>query len=211
MQRNERLNTFRQLMNNLELMIQGASRVPLTNSYMIDKNKALQLIKAIQNEMPSTIVECEAVLRNESTIISTAQNEAEQIKNRAQAMATKYRDDTQAKVTQLQAQAAQEAGDTVSKAQREATIMVQEAQEQARAILAEAKQRADQLVSEQEILTRATTEAENLQQSTQQEVAQIYTEVYAHIDGVLAQLERSISEKLTDIRQTRQQIDESMN
>ena len=211
MQRNERLNTFKQLMNNLELMIQGASRVPLTNSYMIDKNKALQLIKAIQNEMPSTIVECEAVLRNESTIISTAQNEAEQIKNRAQAMATKYRDDTQAKVTQLQAQAAQEAGDTVSKAQREATIMVQEAQEQARAILAEAKQRADQLVSEQEILTRATTEAENLQQSTQQEVAQIYTEVYAHIDGVLAQLERSISEKLTDIRQTRQQIDESMN
>ncbi len=210
MQRNERLNTFKQLMNNLELMIQGASRVPLTNSYMIDKTKALQLLKAIQSELPSVIVECEAVLSNESTIISTAQNEASQIKNRAQATAAKYVSDTQTKVAQLEAQASQKAGDAVSKAQQEATIMVQEAQEQANAMLAEAKQRADQLVSEQEILTRAQNEAENLKQVTDQNVAQLYTDVYAHIDSVLAQLERSISEKLTDIRQTRQQIDESM-
>ena len=38
----------------------------------------------------------------------------------------------------------------------------------------------------------------------------LYTDVYQHIDELLMQLDRNISEKLTDIRMTRQQIDQSM-
>ena len=42
-------------------------------------------------------------------------------------------------------------------------------------------------------------------------MGRLYSDVYHHIDDVLAQLDRSISEKLTDIRLTRQQIDQSMH
>ena len=66
-------------------------------------------------------------------------------------------------------------------------------------------------MSEQEITARANMEAEELRQSTQQEIEKLYGDVYHHSDEVLAQLDRSISEKLTDIRMTRQQIDQSMS
>ena len=54
-------------------------------------------------------------------------------------------------------------------------------------------------------------EAEELRRQTQEEIEKLYTDVYQHIDEVLVQLDRSISEKLTDIRMTRQQIDQSMS
>ena len=88
---------------------------------------------------------------------------------------------------------------------------MKEAEDRVKAMLSEAQAKADQMVSEQEVLTRAQREAENLQQTTQEEVGRLYSDVYHHIDDVLAQLDRSISEKLTDIRLTRQQIDQSMH
>ncbi|MEG2357261.1 MAG: hypothetical protein RSC40_09925, partial [Clostridia bacterium] len=59
-------------------------------------------------------------------------------------------------------------------------------------------------------VARANMEAEELKQTVQEEVDKLYSDVYRHIDEVLVQLDRSISEKLTDIRMTRQQIDQSM-
>ena len=53
-------------------------------------------------------------------------------------------------------------------------------------------------------------EAEEIRQETQAEAEKLYHDVYKHIDDVLVQLDRSISEKLTDIRMTRQQIDQSI-
>ena len=46
---------------------------------------------------------------------------------------------------------------------------------------------------------RANMEAEELKQSTKEEIERLYHDVYQHIDEVLAQLDRTISEKLTDI------------
>lgn len=74
----------------------------------------------------------------------------------------------------------------------------------------DAERRAAQLVSQQEITARANMEAEELKQSTKEEIERLYHDVYQHIDEVLAQLDRTISEKLTDIRMTRQQIDQSI-
>lgn len=58
---------------------------------------------------------------------------------------------------------------------------------------------------------RAQYGGEELRQNTHEEIEKLYNDVYRHIDEVLAQLDRSISEKLTDIRMTRQQIDQSMS
>ena len=77
-------------------------------------------------------------------------------------------------------------------------------------IALDAERRAAQLVSQQEITARANMEAEELKQSTKEEIERLYHDVYQHIDEVLAQLDRTISEKLTDIRMTRQQIDQSI-
>ena len=78
-------------------------------------------------------------------------------------------------------------------------------------MVGDAEAHAKLLVSEQEIVTRARMEVEDIRQSTQEEIEHLYHDVYKHIDDVLVQLDRSISEKLTDIRMTRQQIDQSIS
>ena len=84
-------------------------------------------------------------------------------------------------------------------------------QENAMQMVSEAEAHAKHLVSEQEIVARARMEVEETRQSMQEEIDKLYHDVYKHIDDVLAQLDRSISEKLTDIRATRQQIDQSLS
>ena len=90
-------------------------------------------------------------------------------------------------------------------------MMLADAKEKAMQMVGDAEERAKQLVSEQEIITRARMEVVEIRQSTQEEIEKLYHDVYQHIDEVLVQLDRSISEKLTDIRMTRQQIDQSMS
>ena len=52
--------------------------------------------------------------------------------------------------------------------------------------------------------------AEERKQQASDQVDRLYQDVYRHLDDVLAQVDRSLSEKLTDIRMTRQQLDQSM-
>jgi aspartate oxidase len=196
-QRPDRLNAFRQYMDALEMMIQGASKVPFTNNYIIDRDKAVTLLQAAQNEIPTVISECEGVVKNQNAIIANATERAQHLQQEATSRASQYYNDAQNKAQQLVAAANQKAGETVTAAQQQAATLVQDAKDQANAIVADAQARADQLVSEQEILTRAQMEADELKRNTQEEVERLYADVYRHIDDVLAQLDRSISEKLT--------------
>lgn len=220
--RDYNLNAFNACLSNLRGMVEAAKPLPIGNGCIIDRKKLAEELQKLSDSLPSALKDCEIIISNEKSIIDTAKKEAEAIRNNEMATAQKYRDNVKAMVEQLKAQntkeatdllisAKQQAGDLVSEAQRNATEMVQEATDRAKAIIEEAQQKADQLVSEQEILVRAQAEAEALKQSTDQKVEEIYSKLYEHVDGVLAQLEQSISEKLTDIKLTRQQVDENFN
>ncbi len=210
-QRTDNLNLFRQKMDQLTMMIQGAKAIPLTNTCRVDRDEALRAINDIRESLPVVIQECDSVVLHQNSIINVATEKAQSIQADATSWATQYYKDAQNKVEQMQATANRQATDLVNNAQQKAAAMVQEAREQANHLLQEAQAKADQMVSEEEVLLRARNEAETLKQNTQQEVERLYSEVYHHIDDVLAQLDRSISEKLTDIRLTRQQIDQSMS
>lgn len=211
MQRIDKLNAFRQLLDSLDMQVQGGKKVPLTNFCTIDQNRVATLINTIKSELPTVIVQAEGIVNNEKVIIDEANEHAIRIKGQAQALATQYLQDAKQRAAQYEDASAQKANEALSKAQQHAAAITQEAEEQVRAMLAEANAKANQMVSEQEVLTRAKMEAENLQQATQEEVGRLYSDVYSHIDDVLAQLDRTISEKLTDIRLIRQQIDQSMH
>lgn len=211
MQRIDKLNAFRQLLDSLDMQVQGGKKVPLTNFCTIDQNRVVTLINTIKSELPTVIVQAEGIVNNEKVIIDEANEHAMRIKGQAQALANQYLQDAKQRAAQYEDASAQKANEALSKAQQHAAAITQEAEEQVRAMLAEANAKANQMVSEQEVLTRAKMEAENLQQATQEEVGRLYSDVYSHIDDVLAQLDRTISEKLTDIRLIRQQIDQSMH
>ena len=211
MQRIDKLNAFRQLLDNLELMLQGGKKVPFTNNCVIDQDRANELVTAIKAELPTVIVECEGIVRNQKAILDEATERANMVKAQATAHATQYYQDAQLRAKEYEAASGKKADEALTTAQQRAAAIMKEAEDRVKAMLSEAQAKADQMVSEQEVLTRAQREAENLQQPTQEEVGRLYSDVYHHIDDVLAQLDRSISEKLTDIRLTRQQIDQSMH
>lgn len=220
--RDYNLNAFNSCMSNLKGTVDGAKPLPIGNGCIIDRKKLSEDLQKLFDSLPAALKDCEIIINNENSIIDAAKKQAEAIRNNEMATAQKYRDDVKMMVDQLKAQntkeatelllgAKQQAGDLVSEAQRKATEMVQEATDRAKKIIEEAQQKADQLVSEQEVLIRAQAEAEALQQSADQKVEEVYSQLYEHVDGVLAQLEQTISEKLTDIKLTRQQVDENFN
>ena len=205
------ISSFRKNLNDLAEVSTQAKRVPLSNMCMVERELVKGLVDEITTNLPTVFAECEGVVQNQISIISEANERAEQTKQNATMRANQFVNDAKAQAQQMTAQAQQQAQDMVQKAQQQAAGMVKEAQEQATRLVKDAENRARQLVSEQEITARANMEAEELRQSTQQEIEKLYGDVYHHIDDVLAQRDRSISEKLTDIRMTRQQIDQSMS
>ena len=60
-------------------------------------------------------------------------------------------------------------------------------------------------------MNEAVLLAESREVVDEEAVAKLYADVYQHIDEMLVQLDRNFSEKLTDIRMTRQQIDQSIH
>ena len=199
------------LFDELDNLLSAGKKVPLSSLCMVDRDNCRRLVREILADMPADITAAEGIIQNQASIISEAREIAEQTKAEANMRASRTVNDANANAQQTMATAQQKAQEMLKSAQDQARAMVTDAQEQARKMLAEAEARAKQLVSEQEVMARAQMEAEEIRQGTQEEIAKLYQDVYAHLDDVLAQLDRSISEKLTDIRVTRQQIGQSIS
>ena len=206
----DEIMTYNQNLDELEVLAMQAKRVPLSNMCMVERDKLTTLVSALTTAAPGVFKECKGVVENQLHILKEATDQAEQTKQGALARASQYVGDAQAQAQKTIQAANQQAQEAMAKAQQQATAMVQEAQEQAQNRLKDAEKRSAQLVSQQEVVARANMEAEELRQSTKEEVERLYGDVYHHIDEVLAQLDRTISEKLMDIRVTRQQLDQSM-
>jgi vacuolar-type H+-ATPase subunit H len=191
-------------------LIGAGKRVPLSNLVMVDKERCRKLLDEIHDHLPADMTAAQSVIENQKNIISEARTMAEQTRNDANMRASRAVNEANAQAQSTVAAANRQAQDMLIKAQEQAQAMMADAKDKARQALIDAENRAKQLISEQEVVTRARMEVDEIRQNTQDEVGKLYRDVYAHIDDVLAQLDRSISEKLTDIRMTRQQIDQSM-
>lgn len=206
------ISAFRKNLNDFQDMMANARRMPLSNTMcIVDRERIMSIAGALEADLPAAFAESESVVSNQISIINEANEHAEQTKQNATMRANQFVSDAKTQAQQMVSQAQQQAQDTMQKAQQQANQMLREAQEQAARMVADAENRARQLVSEQEITARANMAAEDLRQSTEEAVAKLYSDVYQHIDEMLVQLDRNFSEKLTDIRMTRQQIDQSIH
>ena len=126
------ISAFRKNLNDLEEIVMQAKRVPLSNMCMVDRERILGLANAITTDLPTVFAECEGVVQNQITIISEANERAEQTKQNATMRANQYVTDAKNQAQQMTAQAQQQAQEMLKKAQQQAAGMVREAQEQAR-------------------------------------------------------------------------------
>ena len=125
------ISAFRKNLNDLEEIVMQAKRVPLSNMCMVDRERILGLANAITTDLPTVFAECEGVVQNQITIISEANERAEQTKQNATMRANQYVTDAKNQAQQMTAQAQQQAQEMLKKAQQQAAGMVREAQEQA--------------------------------------------------------------------------------
>ena len=129
------ISAFRKNLNDLEEIVMQAKRVPLSNMCMVDRERILGLANAITTDLPTVFAECEGVVQNQITIISEANERAEQTKQNATMRANQYVTDAKNQAQQMTAQAQQQAQEMLKKAQQQAAGMVREAQEQAIRVL----------------------------------------------------------------------------
>ena len=175
------------LLDELDNSIAMGKRVPLSSMVMIDKEHCRQMVMDIRNELPADITAAESILQNQSSIISEARDIAEQTKAEANMRASRAVNDANAQAQSTLNMAAQKAQEMMHKAQEQAQMMLSRRQgERPCRWCSDAEERAaKQLVSEQEIITRARMEVVEIRQSTQEEIDKLYHDVYKHIDDVL--------------------------
>ena len=103
------ISAFRKNLNDLEEIVMQAKRVPLSNMCMVDRERILGLANAITTDLPTVFAECEGVVQNQITIISEANERAEQTKQNATMRANQYVTDAKNQAQQMTAQAQQQA------------------------------------------------------------------------------------------------------
>ena len=99
------ISAFRKNLNDLEEIVMQAKRVPLSNMCMVDRERILGLANAITTDLPTVFAECEGVVQNQITIISEANERAEQTKQNATMRANQYVTDAKNQAQQMTAQA----------------------------------------------------------------------------------------------------------
>ena len=136
------ISSFRKNLNDLEETISQAKRVPLSSLCMVERERTLSMLDSVQRDLPSVITECEGVVQNQISILSEANERAEQTKQNAVMRANQLVNDAKNQAQQTTAQAQQQAQEMLQKAQQQATAMLREAQEQTKKMVADAEQRA---------------------------------------------------------------------
>ena len=199
--------------------VTSAKAVPLSNKLcVIDREQLKDILNKLYDDAPEVFKESEKIIAERANIINEAQSYSKQKKDEADhnlgkqaIIAENERKKLIGDARKLIDDAQIQAREIIQKANNDANNTLIFAQENARKTVEDASLVANQLVSEQEIYTRAKKEMEELTANTQAQVDGVYRDVLKHIDETLALLDLTISEKLTDIRVIRQQIDESFS
>ena len=95
------ISAFRKNLNDLEETIVQAKRVPLSNMIMVDRDRTLSIMDAVIGDLPTVIAECEGVVQNQISIISEANERAEQTKQNATMRANQYVSDARNQAQQM--------------------------------------------------------------------------------------------------------------
>ena len=128
------LSTFNQNLKDMQDLVFNAKKVPLMNNLcVVDREQLVKIMDSVLEALPDAFAECETVVQNQISIISEANEMAENTKQEALGKANEMVSEAQQQASQMVAQAQQQANDMLQKAQQQANGMVRDAQEIGRA------------------------------------------------------------------------------
>lgn len=175
-------------LDDLTDLIEGARTIPLSDSCVINRPLALDLIEAVRALMPASLRDAATILADRDDVLEDASREAESILSTAQEQADA-----------LLAQARDEAAVERSTAQAEAQEIVDQARRDAQTTVDRGRAEAERLVAADTVRLEAERVAKVLTEQSQAEGQRIKAEADIYVDKRLAQLEDTLRAALDQV------------
>lgn len=169
-------------------LVEGARGVPLSDSCVVNRTIALELLEAVRALMPASLRDAATILADRDDVledaareaesrIAAAQDEADATLSRAENEAAALMSQTQADIDQMLVQGQSDAARTVDRARAEA----------------------ERLVAADSVRLEAERQAKSLQQQAQSDAARVRAEADIYVDKRLANLEDTLRAALDQI------------
>ncbi|MCU0278148.1 MAG: hypothetical protein MUF33_03250 [Candidatus Nanopelagicales bacterium] len=169
-------------------LVEGARGVPLSDSCVVNRTIALELLEAVRSLMPASLRDAATILADRDDVledatreaesrIASAQDESDTIVARAENEAAAIMSQTRAEVEQMLAQGQSDAARTVDRARAEA----------------------ERLVAADTIRLEAERQAKGLRQQAESDASRVRAEADIYVDKRLANLEDTLRAALDQI------------
>ncbi len=183
---------FKELIDELEEVIEEASKIPLSNKCMIDKEEIFNIIQQIRLTYPEDIKQAEYVRKERDRILQDAEKESNIIIENAKAKVAKLVNDSE--IIKI---AKEKATEILQDATKNAQQVLNDAEEQVRKIQ---EQKSQELMEEQEVafnyIDGMLNQAETTAEYSVTSLVKLIDEMNHHYDQL-----RSVYEKISKNRQ----------
>ena len=183
---------FKELIDELEEVIEDASKIPLSNKCMIDKEEVFNIIQQIRLTYPEDIKQAEYVRKERDRILQDAEKESNIITENAKAKVAKLVNDSE--IIKI---AKEKATEILQDATKNAQQILNDSEEQVRKIQ---EQKSQELMQEQEsalgYIDGMLGQAESTAESSVTAMVKLIDEMNQHYDQL-----RSVYEKISKNRQ----------
>ncbi|HHW92253.1 MAG TPA: ATPase [Firmicutes bacterium] len=132
-----------ELFDNLEELIAGGGRIPLTGKVVVNEDELIEVVEQIRNSLPDELRQARWVLKERQRIIADAENEAREIVQQGKEYTAKLIDENE----------------ITRKAQQQAQEIIEKAQEEAREIRLGSHAYAERVLAKLEDLLNNLTES----------------------------------------------------
>ena len=186
------------LINELETMLEGLRKVPLSNSYVIDRDAAMDIVTELRDRLPVEMREASNLIRQQNRILQNANRLADSKVAEAESQARQVQQDAQDHADQIVA-------DAEARARERETL----SQEQAQRTIESAERKAEERTNQTAILKRAETQANELIAKAQGEAQRIYLMNLDHCEAMLKNVEDRAIEIADVLRRSRNELNDT--
>ncbi|HQR78745.1 MAG TPA: hypothetical protein PLT68_00850 [Actinomycetota bacterium] len=169
-------------------LIEGARGVPLSDSCVVNRTIALELLEAVRALMPASLRDAATILADRDDVLEDAAREAESRLAAAQ-------DQADAELSRAE----NEAAALLTQTQADVDQMLAQGQNDAARTVDRARAEAERLVSADTVRLEAERQAKALRQQAESDSARVRAEADIYVDKRLANLEDTLRAALDQI------------
>ncbi len=195
------------LVDELVLTIQNAKKIPFSDSVVFSQQHALDTLRKVQGSYDPSLEKAQKIIANEESILNDASVKAQKTMSAAQAQAQGMVNESNNYAQNTKASADAYAADVCKKADEQARAVMADAHARAQNMIEDAKAQADELVSQTAVLARAEAQAREILDNANQHAYALRTQTQQDLKNMLEHVDASISAKLGEIRQIRENIE----